>query len=702
MKSPILIKTLSLFLLLVLLTQCGKRKRTQSTNINAEANLFAFQEPLQWKAFGPFGSPIPLAPVNAISPHGAGRFMCVNVHPKNSNEILIGHATSGLFKSNDGGKTWEQKLPFDFATGIFSIVRFRLNPKHLIACSAMDIGNSKQYGYGLFESFDAGETWQRNSLQFDPEEYNLNQCRDVAIVNRNKETRLISVSSHDIYSSDNAGLTWTKTYESKYNLKNIAVDPNDENRILVFGNGVLYSKDNGKTWIDLSAELSTACGMTLNSYVRMAGAFSVQNPGKIYLVNQQVQVHVLEMEDKEKRSYKLLNNNNCQPNSSRLCLSIAKGEDKAVETIWLGTTKLYASTDNGMHFKEAASPIVGSNQHIHDDINAIYLQDKTVYVATDGGVDYSIDNGVNWISLTSNSTNLNTTLLFGFDKSKAGIVMCGTQDNGIFVYKNKEWFCSSMYGDGGRVVSIDDSAKFACSFAQMNFVTSDAGNTYLYKHAGNEKTGFDYRMDFKQNSNTFYIANMNLYKKRDDKYYEILSSNIESDRKIKAFWVDPNNEKSIWICRDDATWGKDLKNKLMYTQDGGQTWVDKSKNLTILNWRSITDIHINRNGDIAISVEAFDKNGGDLNKVFISQDGGDYFENISAGLPNLPVNTIVYADNNWVCGSNNSVYILKGKTWQKLGVGLPATIISELRYFEEDNTLWAATFGRGLWGVKLN
>ncbi len=694
--------TIILLLLTFVLIRCGSRQqKALNTSVTNPQSDFYLPEPNVWKAFGPFGSPVPLAADNNISPHGSGRFMCVNVHPKNKEEILIGHATSGLFKTTDGGKTWTQKLPFAFSTGISSILRFRLNSRHLIACSAMDIGNSRQYGYGLFESFDNGETWQRNSLSFDPEEYNLNQCRDIAITDTKKESRLLCISSHDIYQSINGGLNWEKIFESKYNLKNIYVDPHNENNIIISGNGILTSRDGGKTWIDLSAEISMACGLNYNAYCRQSGGFSIADKGKIYLVNQQERVYILELRWDAERKYKLLNRNACQINQARMSFCITPSDNGAKENIWLGTVRLSISSDKGNSFREAGSPVKGSNIHMHDDINMIYAAGNAVYTATDGGVDISEDNGINWTSLTSSSGNLNTTLMFGFDRSPKDIIVCGTQDNGIMIYRNSKWYCSSMYGDGGRVVSMDDSATFSCGFAQMNFITADAGMSFNYQHAGNEMTGFDFRLSYIRESGNFYLANMHLYRKSRGRYFEILSSGLEADRKIKAFFVNPEDENDIWICKDDPSWEGELKNKLLHSTDGGSNWEDMSKSLPILSWRSITDIHIGKNGDIALSLEAFDKNGKALHKVYISNDGGRTFDNISEGLPNLPVNTILEANGKWICGSNNSVFIYESGKWEILGSGLPASIVTELKYFERDSTLWASTFGRGLWVMRL-
>src|SRR6185295_8024684 len=131
----------NIFILSVLLSagSCKVSNKAGSVSRNPDAFSLSLRANV-WQAIGPFGSPSPLAVKGEWSAHGTGRFECIEVNPENGNEILIGHATSGLFKRIDGGITWEQKLTFPFSTGIFDILRFRKDGKHLLACCARDIG----------------------------------------------------------------------------------------------------------------------------------------------------------------------------------------------------------------------------------------------------------------------------------------------------------------------------------------------------------------------------------------------------------------------------------------------------------------------------------------------------------------------------------------------------------------------------------
>jgi photosystem II stability/assembly factor-like uncharacterized protein len=680
---------------------CHSKKTLNPNSTKSNDLNLSLQNDGVWKSLGPFGSSEPMADSGSLSPHGAGRFMCIDIHPKNVYEMLIGHASAGIFKTSDGGLHWEQKLNINIATGIFDILRFKQDSKHILVCANLDIGPSREYGYGLLESFDGGETWQRNSLQFNPEEYNIEQCFAIEILDKKREEKLICISKNKVYLSYDGGKVWNVSYQSDYALKSIVVDPSNSERIILSGNGVLISTDAGKTWTDVSDKINSICNTYPNKFAKYNVCFSKKDENLLYIAGINHSFSLLSLDLGRTNKFNLINRNISAHNQNRCEINVLYNTASDIETLYIGSLRLYKSVDQGKTFKQTAFPNAKVPNHMHDDINDLYVYGSSaLFACTDGGVDYTADGGKTWSSITQNS-NLNTTILYGFDRSKKGVIVCGSQDNGIFVFKDGYWKCADMYGDGGRVISLNDSFGFACGLAQRNYVTYDAGKSFKYEHAGKETTGYDFKMQHIQNSNIFYIANMQLYKKEIGKYFELLSSSIPTDRKIKSFYVEPDNENSIWICKEDATWGKDPINKLWHTTDGGKNWNDMSASLPILKWRSMSDIYINRFGEIAIVFDGFDKNNSTSHRVYISKDLGNSFENISAGLPNLPMTGILYADNRWICSNNSGVYELNDEKWEQLGRGLPACIITEIKYYEFDHTLMASTFGRGIWAIKL-
>ena len=89
-------------------------------------------------------------------------------------------------------------------------------------------------------------------------------------------------------------------------------------------------------------------------------------------------------------------------------------------------------------------------------------------------------------------------------------------------------------------------------------------------------------------------------------------------------------------------------------------------------------------------------------KVYKSINAGQIWTNISGTLPNLPVNCIIYEK-----GSKEGLYVgtdvgvfyknANLSDWVPFNNGLPNVMITDLEIFEEGKTLYAGTFGRGLW-----
>jgi len=92
--------------------------------------------------------------------------------------------------------------------------------------------------------------------------------------------------------------------------------------------------------------------------------------------------------------------------------------------------------------------------------------------------------------------------------------------------------------------------------------------------------------------------------------------------------------------------------------------------------------------------------------VYVSNDAGVTWTNYSTGLPNLPVNCIVYQN-----GSNDALYVGTDvgiyyrnnamSSWQPFFNGLPNVIVNELEIQYSSGKIRAATYGRGLWESEI-
>ena len=94
----------------------------------------------------------------------------------------------------------------------------------------------------------------------------------------------------------------------------------------------------------------------------------------------------------------------------------------------------------------------------------------------------------------------------------------------------------------------------------------------------------------------------------------------------------------------------------------------------------------------------------DDNAAYIlrTKDGGKSWTNITGNLPKAPLNDVNIVGDTLVVASDVGVFYKKADEagWLKLGTGLPLAPIFELRYHQPTDTMYVATFGRGIYKVS--
>ena len=167
----------------------------------------------------------------------------------------------GIYKSTDGGTTWKNVLYINDQTGCAELSMDMNNPR-IIYAAMWEHGRkpwqviSGGSGSGLYKSVDGGETWQRltNGLPSEMGKMSIAVCRS----NSEKVYALIESDSEKeaggLFVSDNAGASWSRITNDHRLLQRawyyieLFVDPLNDQTIYVMSAPALKSKDGGKTW----------------------------------------------------------------------------------------------------------------------------------------------------------------------------------------------------------------------------------------------------------------------------------------------------------------------------------------------------------------------------------------------------------------------------------------------------------------------
>jgi photosystem II stability/assembly factor-like uncharacterized protein len=201
--------------------------------------------------------------------HAIGRLA---VNPKNPDIAFVaalGHPFAdneerGIFRTQDGGKTWQKVLYKDAKTGGIDVVFDPSNSNTLFAALwqahrtpwSLDSGGP---GSGLYRSIDGGTTWKELKGHGLPEGILGRIGVTVSGANPDRVWAVIEAEKGGIYRSDDAGDSWHVTTDDHrfrqraWYYSHIFADPKSEDTVYILNTGAYRSNDGGKTFSSIHA-----------------------------------------------------------------------------------------------------------------------------------------------------------------------------------------------------------------------------------------------------------------------------------------------------------------------------------------------------------------------------------------------------------------------------------------------------------------
>ena len=194
------------------------------------------------------------------------RISAVVIDPQNSNTVYVaalGHLWNaneerGVFKTTDGGKTWEKILYVDANTGCASLAMDPQEPEILYAGMWQFrrwpwFFKSGGPGSGLYKSTDAGKTWKKLTQGL-PEGELGRIALAVAPSRPSTVYAVVEAKKTALYRSTDLGETWEQRNSSfsvaarPFYFGSLHVDPEDHNRVYKPGFSLAVSDDGGKSF----------------------------------------------------------------------------------------------------------------------------------------------------------------------------------------------------------------------------------------------------------------------------------------------------------------------------------------------------------------------------------------------------------------------------------------------------------------------
>lgn len=199
----------------------------------------------------------------------AGLIGRIRIHPQNPDLVYVAalgnifgpNRERGVFRSKDGGRTWEHVLAVSENTGAVDLSMDPRNPNVLFAAMwtvrrvpwSIDSGSLEG---GLFRSTDGGDTWQRLTKGL-PQGVMVGRIGvSVSPVDSKRVYALIEAAGDQggVYRSDDGGESWTRTYAGRnlqqraFYYTHIYADPKDVDTVWALNTGAYKSTDGGKAF----------------------------------------------------------------------------------------------------------------------------------------------------------------------------------------------------------------------------------------------------------------------------------------------------------------------------------------------------------------------------------------------------------------------------------------------------------------------
>ncbi len=645
-----------------------------------------------WTTKGPFAQ---------SSNSGQGRINTVVVDPNNTNTLYVGAPSGGLWKSTDNGVNWTpltDNLPQIGVSGI----AIDPNNSNIIYISTGDDDAGNSYSIGVLKSTDGGATWnQTGAIDGSPISSN-----EISIDPSNSNTIWVA-TSNGLFQSTNGGTTW----ESKLsgNIKDFKLKPDDATTVYAVTDSRFYKSVSGAAFI------LTTIGLPSSTIVgRMTIEVTPAAPNNVYVLaasnNNYTFLGVFKSIDSG-TSFTKTDESNDIFGADQAWYDLAFTISPADENImFVGVLDIWKSIDGGNNFTKINAWNQITPTYTHADIHFMRYYNGILYAGTDGGVYKSTNNGGTFADLTEN-LSISQFYKVSVSKKNSNKLAGGLQDNGGFSYATNIWH-NYHGGDGMDAASDPNNENVYYGFMQHGqflFKTINTGlNGTALTGAPNQETGPNddggswVTPLVANKASELYAGYGKLYLLVNDAWSQVSDYTFGGD--LDALEIDPSNNNNIFASRNL---------NLYLSKDKGATFIARTSVQTGLTGSFISSIEVHHSDSNIVWVTTaganpqFPSSGHTGGGVFKSFDGGLTFTNITDNLPNESKFVVRHHP----FTTNNSIYVGTAlgvyhrnddtNTWEVFSTNLPNVAVSDIEINTYDNTITAATYGRGVWQSSI-
>ncbi len=656
--------------------------------------------------------------------HHIGR---VVLHPTNPDIVWVaalGHLYSanserGVYKTTDGGETWQQTLFVSTTAGAVDLVIDPQDPDILYAATwererqAWNFKGSGP-GSGIYKSTDGGETWQRLTDGSNGFPHDAGTGRiGLAISHQNSLKIFALLDNQNRRDAEEENYVVTKEIlKSIDNAAFLRITDKDLNDFLDRHNfpdkynAVDIKKDvrSGKIKpVDLVTYLEDANAMLFDTPVKGAEVYVSEDGGKTWAKTHEGYIDDLYY------SYGYYFGN----------IRVAPYDDSRLYILGVPILK---STNGGKTWES----INGDN--VHADHHALWVSNTTpglLINGNDGGVNTSFDDGASWTK--QNTLAVGQFYSVNVDHAKNYNVYGGLQDNGVwtgphtYTYSTR-WQARGKYpyrgiygGDGMQVVvdtrdnnTVYTGLQFG-NYARVNKATGETKAIKPRHELGERPLRFNWQSPIHlsvHNQDVVYFGSNKFHRSLNQgNDWDLTSEDLTKGGKkgnvpygtLTTIDESPLQFGLIYIGTDDG--------RVQVSKDGGYTWQDISAGLPADQWVSRVEASNFARNRLYVALNGYRWDKFDA-MVYRSDDGGKTWQRIGRDLPMEPVNVIKedpVNENLLYVGTDHGLYISldRGESFMVMDKKLPHAPVHDLVIQPQAGDLVIGTHGRSLYRASV-
>ncbi|MDB4107699.1 hypothetical protein N9595_04475 [Bacteroidia bacterium] len=650
----------------------------------------------KWKHLGPHTTATSLIDSGKWTAVGQGWVEDILIE---KNAWYAGSITGGLYKSKNEGRRWKK---IDDDTVQFGTLCLLKIGETIYRGTGLTHYDTKM-GSGIVKSSDGGKTWSATGLSF-----SRNDLKPIWDISYSElDSTMAACTPEGIYISHDLGDSWDLVYKGENTkFRTILFSKKNKGVIWAAGTQLLYSVDNGKSWINKKKHIVPSNSKSkLFDIDRIALCEDPNQPNRyLAFYGFRNKGYVYESLDGGASWNKLIVSSKIRrADVHHTEIEIAPGNSNIV---LIGTYRAYLSVDNCKTFKTVTNPEMGSPQFAHDDIRGMYmLSANEFYIATDGGVFRSIDRAQSWQNVSGKG--LTIMQIYGMTKLADDRLIMGCQDMSYFINDKKKWeHLGKYYGDGGDALQTSSGVKILLG-GKLKNIQLDTNVRYQHMHPPVVSNPFIAKLiRFPGAKDSFFYIGKECWMYDGIKWHNKSKSLPKNNEMIMSFDINASNPNQLFLSYDQPTWNsQNLTQKLYKSTDAGKSWLDITKNLPILAWRHGVSMATSSENPNNVYLSLGKTDDTDVYKVYKSIDGGKTWKNYSEGL--LPYETFLIKHipncSGVIVSTLGGLYYRNDKMnkWQALSGKIPPIASRDFIIDKARKRLIVSTYGNGLWYMKL-